>query len=213
MWQYVFTCAIGGMVGVAELVSRYRDEPLKLFVVPSAWLYILLNASASAAALLLARTYNWSLGATDPASISVTQVLLSGLGAMVVLRSHVFNLKVDGRDVPVGPSVLLVALLGAADRGVDRVRAVSRSKMAFEIMQDVSFNAARKPLATYSLSLLQNVSPSEQQGLSEAIDALARSDLTDTQKSLNLGLILMGLIGPAALRHAVGVHSPGILVD
>lgn len=80
-------------------------------------------------------------------------------------------------------------------------------------MQNISFEAARKPLATYSLSLLQNVSPSEQHALSEAIDTLARSGLTDTQKSRNLRLILIGLIGPAALRHAVHIHSPGFLLN
>jgi hypothetical protein len=210
MWPYLFSAAIGAAVGMSELVTRYRDEPSKLAAVPSAWFYVFLNASASSGALALAKALGWQFGATDPAVVDLTQVLACGFGAMLVLRSAFFNIKLENKDVPIGLSAVIIALLTAADRGVDRIRAISRSRHAAEIMEGVSFESSRQALATYALAMLQNATPTEQQTLSREIDAVAQSTLTDRQKALNLGLILITFVGPAGLEEIVRVHAEEI---
>jgi len=182
---YLIVASLGALVGGAELISRYRDRPGSLVRVPSTWFYVLINAGAGIAALLLIHAFHWTFGAHSADSVRATQILVAGLGSMALFRSSVFTVRVHDEDVSVGPSALLSALLAAADRGVDRVRAQHRSSEARKIMSTVEFKKARLALPTLCLALLQNVSAEDQRDLRTAVDALAGSDMTDAQKSLN----------------------------
>ncbi|MEU5881595.1 hypothetical protein [Spirillospora sp. NPDC047279] len=205
MVDYLVTVALSCLVGVAELISRYRDHPGKLVKVPSTWAYVLINGAAGAGSLLLLHTFDWKLGVTSPAMVGAAQVLAASLGSMMIFRSAVFTVRVGDEDVAVGPSTLLSALLAAADRGVDRMQAKTRASEAGDIMADISFDKSRLALPTYCLGLLQNVSAEDQAALRTAVDALAGTDeMTDRQKALNLGLLLINVAGPDVLRAAVG---------
>jgi mRNA-degrading endonuclease toxin of MazEF toxin-antitoxin module len=210
---YLIVASLGALVGGAELISRYRDRPGSLVRVPSTWFYVLINAGAGIAALLLIHAFAWSFGAHDPDSVRATQILVAGLGSMALFRSSVFTVRVHDEDVSVGPSALLSALLAAADRGVDRVRAQHRSSEARKMMSAVSFAKSRLALPTLCLALLQNVSAEDQRDLRTAVDALAASDMTDAQKSLNLGLLLMNIAGPEVVKAAVETLGTEILRD
>ncbi|MCP2338562.1 hypothetical protein [Actinomadura rupiterrae] len=203
MTGYVITVVLACLVGVAELVSRYRDRPLTLVRVPSTWAYVLINGAAGAGSLLLLRTFHWEFGVRNPDMLGATQVLAASLGSMLIFRSAVFTVRIGDEDVAVGPSTLLTSLLAAADRGVDRVQASRRALEVGRIMADVSFARAKLALPTYCLGLLQNVPAEDQADLRTAVDALAGSDMSDGQKALNLGLLLMNVAGPDVLRAAV----------
>ncbi|WP_019630928.1 hypothetical protein [Actinomadura atramentaria] len=203
MTGYLVAVSLSCLVGIAELVSRYRDRPMSLVRVPSTWAYVLINGGAGAASLLLMHTFGWRFGVSSPAVAGATQVLVASLGSMMVFRSAVFTVRVGDEDVAVGPSTLLQSLLAAADRGVDRMQASTRAQSAGKIMEDVSFKRAQLALPTYCLGLLQNVSAEDQQALRTAVDALAASEMTDRQKALNLGLLLMNIAGPDVLEAAV----------
>ncbi|MFC5182072.1 hypothetical protein [Actinomadura harenae] len=203
MTGYLVTVALACLVGVAELVSRYRDRPITLVRVPSTWAYVLINGAAGAGSLLLLRTFHWEFGVKSPQMLGAAQVLAASLGSMMIFRSAVFTVRVGDEDVAVGPSTLLTSLLAAADRGVDRVQARSRAQDVGRIMEGVSFPRARLALPTYCLGLLQNVSAEDQADLRTAVDALAGSDMSDGQKTLNLGLLLMNVAGPDVLEAAV----------
>ncbi|WP_433512895.1 hypothetical protein ACQP2T_56095 [Nonomuraea sp. CA-143628] len=179
---------------------------------PSAWLYILLNASASVVALHLIQAYNWP--SADLQSQPATQVMIAGTGSMVLLRSSLFNLKVDAKVVPIGPSAFLLPLLDAADRGVDRVRARSRSEEVTRIMAGVSFMQAKVALPAFCLSLMQNAPADDQERLRRAVDALeSNKEMTDAQKAKNLGLLIMNFAGPATLEAAIKAHGEEILSE
>ncbi|WP_405672811.1 hypothetical protein OG848_23425 [Streptomyces canus] len=199
---------------MAELVSTYRDQPSAIFRVASAWFYFALNAAGSMACLYLMRAMAWDFGAQDPASQATLQVLVSGVSAMAILRSSFFTLKVQGEAVPIGPGIILKALLDAADRGTDRVLSASRARSAGRIMKEVSFDKSREALPVHVLALMQNSTPEEAQELRKAIDRLGASpDLTNRQKSINLGLYLMNLVGPDALESAVEALGDEIEMD
>jgi hypothetical protein len=200
---YIICGIIGVTVGLAELLGRYRDQPTALFFCASSWIYFMLNGAASLAVLYLATTYRWNFGGHSSNAL-LSDVLIASFGAMALLRTSLFNLQVDNQTVPIGPSVILVSLMSAADRGVDRRRAVSRSKDAVAIMKGVSFEKAQAALPALCLTLLQNATPVEQQKLREAVKALSENPgMTHSQKSINLGLLLMNLVGPSGLRAAV----------
>ncbi|HEY8482536.1 MAG TPA: hypothetical protein VIL71_22150 [Spirillospora sp.] len=213
MIGYVIAVSLSCLVGVAELVSRYRDRPTTLIRVPSTWVYVLINGAAGAGSLLLLHTFDWRFGVHSPDVSAATQILVASLGSMMVFRSAVFTVRVGDEDVAVGPSTLLTALLAAADRGVDRMQAKTRAHEAGEIMRGVSFAKAKLALPTYCLGLLQNVSAEDQADLRTAVDALAGSEMTDGQMALNLGLLLMNVAGPDVLRSAVETLRDEIMAD
>lgn len=202
---YLTTVALGGTIGAIELATRYRDQPGKLVTLPSAWLYVLVNAGASAAALLLAHTFKWDFGVSSNARELITvQVLVCSFGAMAVFRSAIAVVKIGDQYAAIGPDAILSSFLAIADRAVDRIQGSRRSTQIALIMQDVSFEKAKKTLPTFCLALLRNVPSAEQLELGNAIDALAAdSDMSDAVKSWTLGLLIMNLSGPGLLRTAV----------
>jgi len=203
MVAWVVAVALGGGVGLVELVTRYRDEPFALRGALSFWVYILLNAGASALAYALIRIFGWTFGVGPGSARTATQVLIAGLAAMALFRSSLFNLKIGDEDVSIGPSALLTSLLSVVDRAVDRRRAAERSRSISKVMNGVSFAKAKISLSAYCLQLMQNVPLEEQQKLRTSVEGLGLTDMDDDLKSLNLGLLLMNTVGPTVLEAAV----------
>ena len=201
---YIAAVLIGILVGAIELASRYRDKPQALAGIAGAWVYVAVNAAAGGLALMAARVFGWTFGISGSGhQVVVIQVLICGFGAMAVFRSAFAQIKVGDQDMVIGPNAVLASLLAIVDREVDRKRGNSRSADASRIMRGVSFEKARVALPAYCLALLQNLSPAEQKDLNTAITSLAASPMSDALKSLNLGLLLMNIVGPELLDSAV----------
>jgi hypothetical protein len=207
--EYVAVVLIGGLVGAAELIARYRDAPLIALRAWSAAIYVSLNAAASGVALGLIQTFDWEFGQTGDAA-RWTQVLVAGFGAMALFRSSLFFVRVGGQDVGVGPSGFLQIMLNAADRDVDRRRANARAALVGEIMADVSFDRAVVALPTYCLALMQNVPYDVQDDLTSDLRELADTEMDERVKSLNLGLRIVNITGPRLLAVAVTSLGPTI---
>jgi len=203
--HYAIATCLGGIIGICEILSRYRDAPRKALVTTTAGFYVFVNAVASLVAIALIDSFAITFGvSTDrPETVRLVQVLVAGLGSMVFLRSSLLTLRVGENDVGIGPSGILQILLSAADRGVDRDRAKSRSETVAKIMKDVSFVKARETLPTYCFALMQNLSAEEQQMFGRQIAALASSGMDDTIKAMVLGLTIMNIVGEDVLRVAV----------
>ena len=104
--DFALAALLGFLVGLAELVSRYRDAPQQVLYIRPAWLYLALNGAASALvlalALALAHTYGWTFGAS-PGSLRWTQVLVAGVGAMALFRTSLFAVRAGDKDIGIGP--------------------------------------------------------------------------------------------------------------
>jgi hypothetical protein len=203
MLEWLAAAALGAGVGLAELVTRYRDEPIALPGSVSFWVYLLLNAGASALAFQFVQVFGWTFGLAPGPAQTTTQVLVAGLSAMALFRSSLFTLRIGDTDLDVGPSALLTSLLAVVDRAVDRRRATGRSKSVSTIMSNVAFDKAKLSLPAYCLQLMQNVPLEEQQRLRTSVDALGLVAMDDELKSLNLGLLLINIVGPTVLQAAV----------
>ncbi|MFB7501522.1 hypothetical protein ACFC09_43875 [Streptomyces sp. NPDC056161] len=210
MQDFVAAGALGALVGGAELASRYRDRPSALLGVASAWLYVLLNAAASSGVLWVVHVFGWRFGTASADQAAALQVLVSGLAALALFRSSLFTVRVGDQEVGVGPNLILAMLLGVADRGVDRMRAKDRSQQVTRVMRGVRFDKARVALPAFCLALLQNLPEQEQRDLAAAVEALGTSEMTDTQKSYALGLLLINIVGPEVLQSAVGALAEEI---
>jgi hypothetical protein len=208
-WDWILVASLGGAVAVGELASRYRDAPIKAILSIPATIYVLLNAAAAVTALLLGRHFElWrtaSETAADAAAetIAWSEVLSAGLGAMVLLRSSVFQIRVNGQDVGVGPSSFLHSVIDAADRAVDRLRAQERAWAVARVMEGVSSEKAMRVLPSYISALMQNIKPEEQGAFDEKVKRLSSGSESEQVKSLILGLLAMNYTGEGVLRAAV----------
>lgn len=203
--DYVAVFLIGAFVAVGELTSRYKDDPVKAIYSVPAGLYVTVNGLASVGALGLAHVFDWSFGASND-QIRLTQVLVAGFGALALFRTSLFNVTVGNQVIGVGPSVLLNVILTAADRAVDRGRALDRSQTVAEIMQDVSFEKSADSIRLYCSELMQNALPAEKDAVTAMISQLRdplNSRVPDQVKSYIFGLSLLGLVGEKVLKDSI----------
>src|SRR5262249_3212871 len=124
IWAFVF----GGSVGMSEIVSRYRDEPLRAVWAPFGLIYIVVNGMLAVFALFVITRYPEKFGFTAgqpvPAFLSA---LLAGFGSMAVMRTRLMVLKgSDNKDISIGPDLVIKTLLQMVDQYIDRDRAANR---------------------------------------------------------------------------------------
>lgn len=209
-WQswlaWLAVAVLGGTLGAAELVSRYRDSPGKALQTWPAVLYIAFNIVASCGAYVLARVFHWTFNlgeAKDELSNRWSLVLVCGLGAMALFRSSLFVRRIGDRDVGVGPISFLQVFLNAADAEVDRKRAVNRAPAVTQVMKNVKYDKARNVLPPFCLALMQNLSDDVQRDLARALKVLEADPMPADQKTPLLGLELVNIVGLAVLEEAV----------
>jgi hypothetical protein len=198
---------LGGLIGTAELVGRYRDAPAGAIYNTPAFFYVGLNIVASLLALAFARAFNWTLTLPDTTGAEAarwTQVMLAGLGAMAFFRTSLFVVRVGDKDVGVGPSSFLQVFLAAADRSVDRLRAAVRAGAISKIMAGLDCDRTFEALPPYCLALMQNVPDDVQTELRRAVDELRSETSIEPPLRLRLlGLELVNVVGVDVLQTAV----------
>jgi len=170
VWYVLLSATLGASVGASELVSRYRDEPMRALRSAPAVTYITLNALVSACIYGLLTRYAETLIPAlvkDPLMRSIT----AGFGAMAILRSKFFTLHTaKGEDVGIGPDAAVSAFLSAADRGVDRIRAQRRLVIVFQSANRIARVDNIKDSIKVSLLSLQNLT--DREALNDKIDAI-----------------------------------------
>jgi hypothetical protein len=200
--DFAAAALLGILVGLAELVSRYRDAPQSVLYKPPALVYLVLNGAASGLALALIRAYGWTFGAGAD-TVRWAQLLVAGVGAMALFRTSLFTVRAGDRDIAVGPATFLQIFRDAADREVDRLRARDRSSRVGDLMDGLDYQKASEGLIPYSLALMQNVPDDEQQKLVQGVKLLDAEPIQPAIKVRILGLLLMNVVGPNVLSAAV----------
>jgi hypothetical protein len=216
----IAAAAIGALVGIGELISRYRDLPFRALLTSSAVVYVAINTTAALGALLLIRVVGWEFGiGSQPgqpsldATVRITQVMVAGLGAMVLLRSSLFIIRVGDEEVGVGPSAFLSAMLRACDTAVDRARAVARANRVNEVMKGISYAKANEPLVQISARLMQALPAEDLKELQDKAKAIGSLPMTEHAKALNLGLLITNYVGSAPLKAAIEALGSEIRED
>ncbi|GAB4195108.1 MAG: hypothetical protein Tsb002_27290 [Wenzhouxiangellaceae bacterium] len=207
LFGYMTVFLIGALVGATELMARYPDSPLRAIRNHCGFSYLLTNACGAVAALYLIRVFGWDFGlhgGLGSPQVLLVQWLAAAFGAMSVLRSSVFTVRIGDTDLGVGPAAVLQVLLNAADREVDRMRAAERSAAVKAAMLGISDYAQIKiALPTHCMALMQNVSTEEEKRIRQVADNIDRLAIADSLKVLNLGLVLLGIVGETVLQTAV----------
>jgi hypothetical protein len=202
MLDYAAVAVLGALVGLGELMSRYRDAPDRAVLrSASAWFYCIINAAISMLALCLLDVFGVTFGKSGSA-LEWLRILAAGGSAMAFFRTSLFTVRIGDKDVGVGPVSFLQIILESTDRAVDRRRASGRAGEV-NIMSGLSFEKAVIPLPTYCLALMQNLSKDEQERLGQSIRALQQSDMAEGVKLKILGVYLINAVGPVALQSAI----------
>ncbi len=201
--DFYWVGSIGLLVGLTEILSRYRDDPWQATLNAGALIYVSVNFIAATIALFLLRdvfpvTFNLENIPANADKIRLLRIVVAGLGAMAIFRSSLFVFRIADKDVSIGPGLVLQVLLDVTDRAVDRARARPRALIVSKIMQGVDFTKAEVALPTYCFALMQN-----QLAFAKQLSQLAAANMSTITKSLALGLALMNLVGEHVLRAAV----------
>lgn len=206
VWRYEVAALMGASVGVAELLSRYRDAPSFVLLSGPGIIYVTINAGASLGAMGLILAFGWRFGTTGAPS-DATQVLTAGFGAMALFRSSLLTIKAGDDDVGIGPSSVLSIIMAAADSAADRLGAADRAGRVHDIMSDVSYERAAEALPTVSVALMQNLGASDIAALNIDLGDLKGKALPDETKAFLLGLKITNVVSTAVL--AAAKHSLG----
>jgi hypothetical protein len=215
MWlDYLLVALFGGLVGVVELVSRYRDAPMRATLTITGLVYVAVNLLSSVAALALARLFGWNFGfdpSTQDQLVRWSQVIAAGFGAMLLFRTSLFTVRSGEEDVGVGLNSLLKVILDAADRAVGRTRAKARALTVAALMEGKSFAKAKDQLPTVCIAMIPNFPPEEGARLKDRVKLIDGAALPHKAKLLTLGLTLVDSFGENVLRAAVESLGDDIL--
>ncbi len=189
---YALAGAIGSAVGLADLIERYKDAPVRALRNLPALFYCILNAAAAVLALAFVKGFGWHL-ALNPtvAGTPLAQASTAGVASAALFRVslHIRRARPEDAPVVVGPSKILDAFMRAADQGVDRSRGSDRAKDVRLIMDGVNFAEAAVALPLYCAGLMQNLSRQDQDVLGAAVHALNTTDLENDVLAQLLGLL------------------------
>jgi hypothetical protein len=170
-WGWValsFLC--GAFVGISEIISRYRDEPLRATLNSYGGAYVAVNGLISTLAFGLLIRYPTQLFPAV-ASDSLLTATVAGFGAMVVLRSKLFIFRTEeGKEYSIGPSIVVETLLRVLDRKIDRLRASERQRRVVQRMQEITDFEAAAAYLEASLLSFQNLTQEEKAEIARVID-------------------------------------------
>ncbi|MCU1264951.1 MAG: hypothetical protein JWM21_1269 [Acidobacteria bacterium] len=188
----------GALVGLAEIASRYRDEPIAAVGSPYGLVYVFLNGYISAMAYLFIQRFPTTFGTV--ASDKFVASLAAGFGAMAVMRSRIAVIKTpDGKEESIGPDYVLRIILRTIDLKIDRVRAGRRQELLTQNLDKIkalgNFQTGSKYLLA-SLLAFQNLDETQKKTLGDTYnDYQAQENVPEAIKQLALGFIFLTLVG------------------
>ena len=185
--SYIIVAILAGLVGVAEILSRYRDVPLIVLREWPAWTYIGTNALAGVLALLVIDAFEWPLGQdAEPIVQRGLEVTVAAFSALAIMRTALIQIRVNDRDVNVGPHLLLNVILDFTANRMSIKRAAHVDQIVERLMSNVNFDKAKEQLPSYCFSLMKT--PEDvQKAVSREITSFDVSTLANKTKSLQLG--------------------------
>jgi hypothetical protein len=203
IYSSVAAFLLGELVGFAEIVSRYRDEPLTASMTVYGASYFAINGLLSWAGFVAIENSPQAF----PAFVGhpYWAAICAAFGAMAISRSKLFVFRSeDGKEFPVGPDIVLSSILKIVDRKIDRQRAVRRQRLVFSKASEIAgliataadFDIAANFLIV-SMSSFQNLSEAERQQIATAADRLKKDmvGVPNLYKAMTLAFALLDITG------------------
>jgi hypothetical protein len=188
---YFFVFMLGMLTAAAEIIGKFRDEPIKALSTTQGFFYHIFNGLVAVFALYVVLLYNVSSSTPlDRLKIVVT----AGLGSMLVMRSKLFNIKVGNEDVSFGPDQIVKVYFRFMEEAIDRVRASARIEFVKKIMDNLNFGN----VCIYTQTMLdsaQTLSKDDAQKLKDSIKAIKDQSADLQLQSYSLGFLILNEMG------------------
>ena len=206
----IFAMLIGAAVGTIELIGRYRDAPFEALAVGSAFLYITVNAIISLMAFIGLLIYFPDYAdATNQLTDLIEAAAIAGFGSLAIMRTSIVKTQINDKEVSVGPAIFIDTLLKAADRGVDRHRAIKRLNVVPNAMIPIAAqNYSIEDLWAICDYSLQNLEVAERNTLDQKIKLLTELSTRGVHPEIIKylgGMQLQQIIGTEAFEQACAV--------
>jgi len=200
--------AFGGLVGLSEILTRYRDEPVRATLNLFGGTYLLFNAVISLAAFLFMRAYGNEIFPSVAKDYFLT-ALVAGFGAMVVMRSKLFTFNAPGgQEYSIGPAIVVDTILQTIDQKIDRLRAAERQERVFKKLSSISdFQKAADYLEASVLSF-QHLSDDDKAAIHEAIGLYKDRSWDDRLKVMALGFAFLTVAGEDNFDQVIETMEP-----
>lgn len=193
-WAFA-SAVFGAFVGFAELLSRYRDEPMKATVNLYGLTYLSFNALISLTAFAVLRQHAESIFPGLQENLFLT-TMAAGFGGMALFRSKLFTLRSEeGEDYDVGPAIVLETILRTIDRKIDRLRASLRQQRVFDQMKTLTDFPRTAQYFQASLLSFQNLNQAEKALISEIISEYGDLPWPDVLKINAVGFAFLTIAG------------------
>ena len=191
---FLVAAALGAMVGAVELFQRYKAEPLKALATNWGLGYAGFNGFVSLIAYFV---YSLAASGDETTLEKISYAALCGLGAAAVLRAKIMNVQTsEGKEVALGPEIVIQTFLKVIDRELDRRRAKERFQTVRKVMHNIDFEKAKVRLPIQIFQAMQGVSEEESERLMANIgDVDTMVGLSSQDKSYLLGFYLLDLVG------------------
>jgi hypothetical protein len=178
---YCFTAfALGGLVSLAELLSRYKWTLREIGRSSAGWSYLGLSGAAALVAYLLAVDWELDLGLKDKNEI--WRVLAVASLGMVVLRSSFANLRIGDKDFPAGPAAILEFAMSRAEKSLDRKLALERWESLRSVVDGLTYAATRNYLMAVSEGTLRSLSSKEIVTIRADVEKIDKLEVDDVTK-------------------------------
>ena len=206
----LLTMIFGAFVGAAEIASRYRDEPFRSIISAPGRTYMAFNALISLAAFCLLARYPRFFGFEAGLEDYLIMSVVAGFGAMVVMRSKLFNFKNDKDDstISVGPDAVINIFLTSVDRNIDRYRSFDRQALVYQEATKIKRPADAPAFINTFLASYQNLSEEDKREFSGIIESVrAKTDLTDELKLMAISFGFLKISGDTNYKALMDLLS------
>lgn len=203
---YLIAAFLGAAVGAVEIFQRYRAEPF--YALRTRWgtYYVGFNGAMSLVAVWVVQLAGQL---ADKSDLELLQWAAGcGFGAAAVLRAKLMNLKLsDGKELALGPEIVIQTFLAVLDRELDRDRAGKRWEKVRELFAGIDFDRAKLRLPIQVFQAMQGVTEEETQKLMKGVaDVESMTGLDSQDKAYLLGYYLLDLVGDEFLAEVLGKH-------
>lgn len=174
----------GAFFGFTELLQRYRET--KYVFKRISLLYIAINGIASTISLFLLKYFRGQ-DVLAFQTFEISNFLFAGLGGMMILRSSIFSIKHNDKQIEIGFATIFQTFLDVVERKMKNSAAALRVCNIYEIMKNVDFNLAKIELPSLCVEFIDNFTKEDSDNLKNKIAEIESFDMDNINKSMQLG--------------------------
>ena len=193
----IITCVLSLIVALAELFSKFRDEPFLVIKNLAAWVYIILNIIIALICFSIITQTNL-LGTRELDLIHAA--FLSGLGSAVIMRSKFLKININDKEAAIGPEIIINVFLETLEKTIDRDRALIRKQLVEKTMSGIDFYKAGEYVITTITGASQLASIEDTKRLVDEFTKIKESNMDNLNKSNSLGYLILDFMGEKFLK-------------